>query len=64
MNRISRKAQLALWEEHRVSAIKKRGRKQCLICGYWIHKDMLDCQPCIGAKPVYSMLHKFDSTKK
>lgn len=46
--------------EHRVSPYKtKTHDKRCYVCGNWVHWNMQDVQPCIGAKPVYSMLHKF-----
>jgi hypothetical protein len=42
----------------------KNKQRLCSVCHLYIHKDVESCQPCIGAKPGYSMLHKFEPQLK
>jgi len=58
-NTSSLKLQLKTWKLLKASEFYIRGRKQCLICGNYIHKRMENCQPCELAQPRYSQLHKY-----
>lgn len=37
--------------------------QRCQVCNEWIEEKWWSCQPCKGATPVYSMLHKFPTRK-
>lgn len=51
--------QIKRFEKFQPSFVKSKGKSKCIVCGMFIHSEMKDCQPCEGAKPVYSKLHKF-----
>lgn len=36
-------------------------KEECLTCGELIDDPWKDCEPCLGANPVFSMLHKFNA---
>ena len=41
------------------SSRKSKNRVKCLKCFQFVNKKVVDCQPCAGSVPSYSMLHKF-----
>jgi hypothetical protein len=52
-----------LAEETRARPAWARTRKhtrRCEVCNLYVHADVQDCQPCEGARPVYSMLHRYE----
>lgn len=34
--------------------------KKCLVCRQLVSSNMENCEPCRGAKPIYSQFHKFE----
>lgn len=46
------------YKKYQPSIIKSAIRQKCLVCNLYINLEMKDCQPCAGAVPIYSNLHK------
>lgn len=60
MNQLKEREEFLLRvEELRPKTGYEKDHKQCCRCRFWIHPDMVDCQPCIAANPMYSMLHTY-----